>query len=259
MIKINDLSTMKKLNPFLVVALLLYACQSKETFDPQKVVDHSIDAHGLRLLEKVPVTFNFRERTYGIQRSPRGNTYTRSFTADSVAIEDLMSADGLFERRADGRVVKVADSMAFKYKESINSVAYFFQLPLPLNDVAVNKKAIEIVEIDDKAYYSIGVTFKQQGGGTDYEDEFRYWIGKDDHLLDFLAYNYQTNGGGVRFRKAVNRREVQGLIVQDYINYRPEDKAAPLDSLPSMFEQGKLIEVSRIEKTKIRIGAIKKP
>ena len=64
--------------------------------------------------------------------------------------------------------------------------------------------------------------------------------------IDYLAYNYITDGGGVRFRSAINKRRVNGLLVQDYINYAPLNKKMPLSNLITEFEKGTLIELSRI-------------
>jgi hypothetical protein len=244
---------MKLYSFFLLFSLLLTACQNEHPFDTQKVVDSSIEAHGLKLLEGHTVRFDFRRHSYSLSRTVAGNRYTRTIQQDSSTIEDVLTTNGSFKRRINDQVVKLADSTASKYSESINSVAYFFLLPLPLNDAAVIKEAMGIEQINNKEYYKIKVSFKQEGGGTDFEDEFRYWIGKEDSMLDYLAYSYQTNGGGIRFRQAINRRVIDGLVVQDYINYRPKDKTTPLDSLPALFEQGKLIEVSRIEKKNISL------
>lgn len=252
--KNNDLLQMKYLYLALIFAVAFLGCKSEGAFDAQNVIDLSIEAHGLNLLNKEPISFQFREHHYNIKRRPEGNRYTRLLKKDSVEIYDVMETDGSFQRMINGLAITIADSLAHKYGESINSVAYFFQLPLLLNDPAVIKELIGIEKINNIEYYKLKVSFKQQGGGTDFEDEFRYWIGKADHMMDYLAYSYQTNGGGIRFRQVVNRRNVNGLTVQDYINYKPEKKTTPLDQLPSLFEKGELIEVSRIEKKNVRLG-----
>ena len=249
---------MKYLYLTLILACAIPGCESQGGFDVQRVIDRSIEAHGLDVLNDQQVAFRFREHYYTITRSPEGNRYTRLLKRDSLEVYDVMATDGTFQRMVNGQAVPVADSLAHKYTESINSVAYFFQLPLLLNDPAVIKEPLGIERINNKEYYKLKVSFKQEGGGTDYEDEFRYWIGKEDHMMDYLAYSYQTNGGGIRFRQAVNRRNMNGLTVQDYINYKPGNKHLPLDQLPSLFEKGKLVEVSRIEKTTIRIGALER-
>jgi hypothetical protein len=37
--------------------------------------------------------------------------------------------------------------------------------------------------------------FGQDGGGKDFDDEFHYWINKQTHKVDYLAYSYRTNDG----------------------------------------------------------------
>ena len=249
---------MKKL--LLIFGLFAAITYGQEhSFDPEEVVNRSISAHGSKVFEANNVSFDFRNKSYTIQPTSNGYRYTRSQILYGANVKDIMTQRGAFTRQVNGKTVEVTDSTAFKFSESINSVAYFFMLPLPLNDQAVIKEAAGMDTIAGKVYYRVAVTFRQEGGGTDFQDQYRYWIDKDNYRVDYLAYNYQTNGGGVRFRKAINRRKIEGLVVQDYINYRPKDIATPLDSLPSLFGKGELIEVSRIEKTNIQVESTKKP
>jgi len=95
------------------------------------------------------------------------------------------------------------------------------------------------------------VTFDQEGGGVDHEDVYVYWVHKQDMTVDYLAYSYQVNGGGVRFRSAYNRRKIGGIIFQDYINYK-HDKDTPVSSLDALYETGKLTELSKIELKNIK-------
>lgn len=64
--------------------------------------------------------------------------------------------------------------------------------------------------------------------------------------MDYFAYNYQVNEGGVRFRAAFNTRVVAGVTFQDYINYEAPIKT-PLKDLPGLYEQGKLKEASNTD------------
>ena len=71
--------------------------------------------------------------------------------------------------------------------------------------------------------------------------------------LDYLAYNYLTDGGGTRFRKAKNLRKIKGFLFQDYINYKPQVKISSLDSLPHLFEKDSLEILSIIENKNIKV------
>ena len=90
-----------------------------------------------------------------------------------------------------------------------------------MNDLAVKKTDQGIKQIKGESYHQIKVSFQIENGGEDFEDEYLYWIDVNTFEVDYLAYNYITDGGGVRFRSAINKRRVDGLLVQDYINYAP--------------------------------------
>jgi hypothetical protein len=131
---------------------------------------------------------------------------------------------------------------------------YFFQLPKPLKDGAVISELLGSTKILEQFYWVVKVGFTEQGGGDDFQDEYRYWINQKNYEIDYLAYNYLTDGGGTRFRKAKNKRTMSGFLFQDYTNYKPQDKRVLLDSLPSLFEKGLLVKVSEIENKNIQIS-----
>jgi hypothetical protein len=128
----------------------------------------------------------------------------------------------------------------------VNSVAYFALLPFGLNDPAVNKQLLTDEEIGGNWYYKIKVTFSQAGGGEDFEDVFVYWINKETFLMEYFGYSYLTDGGGIRFRKAINRREVGGIIFSDYINYQGEDTDTDVEGLAKRFSNDELNKLSEI-------------
>lgn len=64
--------------------------------------------------------------------------------------------------------------------------------------------------------------------------------------MDYFAYLYKTEEGGLRFREAINPRKKGGILLQDYINYKPADENTPLDSLKAMFVSGRLQKLSEI-------------
>jgi len=83
-----------------------------------------------------------------------------------------------------------------------------------------------------------------------------YWINEETGIIDYLAYNYIVNGGGVRFREAINSRKINDIVFQDYINYKPESKETPLNELDNLFENGQLKELSRIISEDITVSKI---
>ena len=239
---------------FGVLLLFIWSCENKasssqkktSTHKGQEVIDQAIIAHGQHLFENATLSFLFRDKQYSARRSDAEYIYTRSFKNGSALIEDMLINSTDFSRKKNGVSIEIEKEWAEKYSRSINSVLYFFQLPYLLNDLAVKKIDQGMKQIKGENYYQIKVSFQIENGGEDFEDEYLYWIDVNTFEIDYLAYNYITDGGGVRFRSAINKRRVNGLLVQDYINYAPLNKKIPLSSLITEFEKGALIERSRI-------------
>ncbi|MCI4671952.1 MAG: hypothetical protein MRZ79_27665 [Bacteroidia bacterium] len=228
--------------------LTLNSCEQKEEqqLTAQEIVDASILAHGGQAYENLKLKFDFRDKTYRIARDGEVFTYERQFEKDGETIKDVLD-DGSFQRVLNGSVVEVPDTMARKYSNSVNSVAYFVQLPYLLNDGAVNKRFLGKVKVKGVEYYKVEVTFSAEGGGDDFDDTYVYWFRTDNFEMDFLAYDFHVNGGGVRFREAYNPREEGGVRIQDYVNYKADHTLYRVYEMDSLFEKGALKELSRIE------------
>lgn len=235
----------------IILAMSVASCQFSAK-RAQEIVDKAIQAHGQHKLDQVKVSFDFRGRNYSAVRSENSFTYTRLFVDSLELIEDMLVNSSEFIRLVNGDTTYVPDSMAVKYSNSVNSVLYFVQLPYMLNDAAVVKSYEGSETIAHTKYDVVSVKFEVEGGGEDYSDEFRYWFNSETSLLDYLAYNYETDGGGVRFREAYNRAERMGILFQDYINYEVPLKT-PLKEIPALFEQNQLKELSRINNEKITV------
>lgn len=205
-------------------------------------------AHGTKRLEKNGFRFRFRKHIYGYQKNKNELLYSRTLYQDQGdTITDTLKNHREFQRWVNRTPIQLNDSISHVFSESINSVLYFVQIPKVLNDPAVKSTLLGETVIDKETYISLKVTFSQAQGGADYQDEYRYWINKKTHLIDYLAYRFYTDQGGTRFRKAFNRRTINGLVFQDYYNFKPQEKFSPLDRLPQLLEHEKLIQVSVIE------------
>lgn len=228
---------------------------SQQPPDAQGIIDDAIDAHGAFFKGRT-VEFDFREIHYTASRSDSKYTYTRSWQDDSLGfVKDVLIKSSKFTRLIDGDTVTVNEEWRAKYASSINSVLYFFQIPYVLNDRGAIKTLDGEYEIKGEKYWGVRVTFSEDGGGEDFEDVFLYWIHQENKMIDYLAYTYLTDGGGVRFREAYNRRNIDGLITQDYVNYKAE-KGTELRKLPELFEAGQLEELSRIENKNVSFSSI---
>ena len=241
------ISFLKCTLPFL---LLLLACKDINDKTVEEIINKSIEVSGFNTNE-IDITFDFRAYHYEFFRKDYNFTYARTTIKDDKKIKDELSSTKGLKRFIDSVPESLTDSLAMVYSNSLNSVMYFFQLPKPLLDGAVYSELLDEIKIEGATYWTIKVYFSEEGGGDDYQDEYRYWINQDTYEIDYLAYNYTTEGGGIRFRKAIKKKRVKGILFQDYQNFSSSNKFEPLDSLPQIYEEGLLSQISLIENKNI--------
>ncbi len=224
------------------------SCKQKETRKSlaNYVINESIVLSGGDKIKNSSISFQFRDKDYRAIRNNGSFILERGFIDSTRVIRDELSNSG-FKRFINDKLQNLPDSIADNFANSVNSVHYFSVLPFGLNDTAVNKQYLGLTTIKNKEYHKIKVTFDETGGGNDFEDVFIYWVEKEDNKVDYLAYSFHVNGGGMRFRKAFNERYIEGIRFVDYENYKPKEKEAKLTELDRMFEKDKLILLSKIE------------
>lgn len=193
--------------------LIILACQNQ--YSAEEIINKSMSVHGEEVIDTAIIEFDFRNIHYKACHANGEFQYER-WIKDSI--HDVLNNEG-FTRCIDGEEVELTDDKKSKYSNSINSVIYFALLPYKLDDPAVNSQLRGKVSIDGEDYYEIRITFDQEGGGSDYEDEFAYWINQKTFTINYLAYLYYTDDGGTRFRKAYNHRKINGILFADYENY----------------------------------------
>lgn len=232
--------------------------QQEETTDTtenpaQTIIDQSIAKHGGEAYSQIKLSFAFRDRTYkGIRKGGQFSYERLLVQEDGTELLDILDNDRLI-RKQNGKQIELSPKDSSAYANSVNSVFYFALLPYFLNDPAAIKTYLGTSNIKQQPYHKIQVTFQQEGGGKDFEDQFVYWIHRDNYTMDYLAYNYLTDGGGARFREAYNVRTIEGIRFADYINYKPEPDSRDVATFDALFEQGMMKELSRIDTENIEV------
>ena len=229
---------------------LAFSCCDSDS--PQRIIDRSIGAHGGRKFERIRIEFDFRGRHYSSTRDGGIFTYTREFTYSTGSIKDVFTNNS-FHRERNGNRAIITDERAKAFSNSVNSVIYFALLPYGLNDPAVRKFYVSESIIKNKVYHLIKVTFEEEGGGEDFEDVFLFWINAENFRLDYFAYSYKSDGGGIRFREAINQRFVEDILFQDYNNFKPKSDTVTLEQMKELFESNGLEKMSVINLENIKV------
>jgi hypothetical protein len=243
---------------FVLLSFTFFGISCDSRTEAEKIVDAAIDAYGGALYETSAITFDFRGTHYSIFKSPTAFEYSREFTDSTGQVVDVLNNAG-FTRKVNGVLIDtLTEERIGAFSRSVNSVAYFAFLPYGLNDAAAIKTYLGKTTIKGKEYHQVKVTFQAEGGGDHFEDEFLYWFGVDDSQMDYMAYSYHTDGGGVRMRDVRATREVGGIRFQDYNNLKAARKETPLDSMQVLYETGALVKLSEINLENIKTSPLSK-
>lgn len=249
---------MKQVFSILILALVVVFSSCDSRTEAEKIVDKSIQAHGGDAYLSSKIEFDFRNIHYTIYKTPSSFEYIRVFSDSTGQVKDVLNNSGFVRTVNEVKIDTLSEEWIGKYTRSVNSVAYFAFLPYGLNDPAAIKTDLGITEIKGEEYHLIKVTFAQDGGGEDFEDEFLYWIGKDDYLMDYMAYYYLTDGGGVRMRSVTEVNEVGGIRFQNYLNLKPEVEKTSVDLMQELYLAGKLEVLSEINLENIKVEKLEK-
>ena len=242
-----------RLSFFILLCCILISCQDgSEELSADEIVEKAIENAGGERYENAEIEFVFRKNLYTSKRKNGLFEFSRTKKDSLGEVKDILDNEGV-RRLREGKRVELVDSVAVAVGESVNSVHYFVQLPFGLQGEAVNKELVGTDSINGKGYYEVKVTFRQEGGGADHEDIYMYWIEKENFTVDYLAYRFFINEGGIRFRKAVNPRVVNGIRFVDYENYKTDELDTPLEQLDELYVQGELEKVSQITNEILRV------
>lgn len=227
---------------------------SENNISPAYIIQKAIEYSGKDKIKDSKITFEFRDKTYISERICNQFKLTRIDSSKNV--KDVFYKDEI-NRKINGKSVQLADTTVTNIKSSINSVHYFVHLPYRLKDPAVKAKRLKDDTINDQAYYQLQVKFREKGGGEDHQDIYRYWFDQQNFSLDYLAYKFYTNDGGMRFRAKRLEKRLNGVIFQDYNNFKPLSDTIQIDELSTAYQNNQLEKVSEIITNPISVSPSK--
>lgn len=230
--------------------------QQIEIDSAEWVISQSIAFHGGDF-ENTTLEFDFREKHYQRLSESGIELMTRSFTkGDSIYLDSISS--NIVKRYINNRPIDLTKKKSATISSSINSVFYFVMLPAKLSDPAVITDYKGMVNSGGKRFHQVAVSFKEEGGGEDHQDEFFYWFDASNFRLSYLAYAYQTNGGGIRFRSVENEHLIEnGYRFQDYVNYKTDSLGTQLEDLLAIYRDSGLLDLSKIRLSQLKVERVK--
>ncbi len=236
------------------------AAEQPDTSRAGRLIAQAVAAHGMERLDRAVVEFDFRGVHFTARHDAGGFRYARAYTDSAGAhVREVLSSDSLYRSVAGERQDLPEDTLE-AIEGAVNAVVYLALLPYKLDDPAAQARYLGRDTLRGTPYHQVEITFRQEGGGRDWQDRFVYWLHPTRRTMDYLAYYFHTDGGGARFREAVNARTVNGVRVQDYLNYAA---AAPdtvgigaIDRYGDLLEAGALDTVSVVRTEDVQVFSI---
>ncbi len=134
------------------------------------------------------------------------------------------------ERWRDGKPVPVAPDDESSLRNWVMARVYFPFLPYRLNDPSVWKQDQGLEQWGELTYQRVKITFTA-GSSSDADDEYVYWLEPETGRVAQLAYSYQGDPGGIRFRRATHHRRVGGILFFDQENFGTEGEGLSVDDI----------------------------
>ena len=243
----------------LIILMSFISCQDEENNQSleesqkiEEIIKKTIEVAGGENYKKATISFNLREYNYRSQRNGLEFSLERQFVAGSDSILDVVSNSG-FQRYVNDSLRKIPDSLLTRFNKEVKTVHYFAHLPYGLDNLGLNKDLLDDTRINGKPYFQLKMTYGKGESGVAGHDQFLYWIHKENYTVDYLAYKFEEEEEGIRFRAAVNPRVIKGIRFVDYHNYTAVKPDTQLEALDELYEKDKLKFLSTIETEVLKV------
>ncbi len=222
------------------------------------IVDRAIEYHGGDLYRHSETELDLCSKSgcFRLTAHVDGDRWAYTVTGKSgdSQLRVRSSHDAVAVRR-DGEEKAVAAGAEQKFRDWAMARVYFCFLPFRLNDPSVLKQDLGLVGWNGRRLHKVKVTFRA-GTSTDAGDQYMYWFDPETARLEYLAYSYDDNSGGLRFRRAVRHRRIGGLLFFDQENYGADGPGLSVDAIDPAYVRDAMRHVSTVRLEGIRVRPV---
>lgn len=218
-----------------MIGLLLLSFPALAAQDPAiealpEIVQKSIRYHGWDRLPEADVALTLTSRSGSFDLVARPGDLFDYRVVDETRIGERTHRwrNDRIEVSVDGRPIELEDEEERRRaRDFVSARVYFLFLPYPLRDPSVRVEDLGVESWGDRELHQVRVDF-EPGTSTDADEAFRYWFDPESGRLEQFAYTF---GGGMRFRRTIDHREVDGFGFYDQENYGIDQAGAGIDDL----------------------------
>lgn len=213
------------------------------------IVERAIAHHGGELYERAEIAFDVCSKSgcYDVRTRTDGGLFDHA-VAGRVGEHrrEVRWSNDRLEVRHDGEPVAVAPGDERVYRDWAMARIYFALLPYRLADPSVRHEDRGLVDWRGRKLHQVKVTF-EPGTSTAADDEYLYWFDPETGRVEYFAYSYSGNPGGLRFRRATHHRRIGGILFFDQENLGVEGPGLSVDLIDADYVDEKMRPVSTVE------------
>ncbi len=222
------------------------------------IVDRAIEHHGGEIYRHSETELDLCSKSgcFQVTANLDGDRWAYTVSGKSGGSQlRVLSADDRLKVQRDGAEEAVTADKEQRFRDWAMARVYFCFLPFRLNDPSVLKQSLGLVGWNGRRLHKVKVTFRA-GTSTDAGDQYMYWFDPETARLEYLAYSYDDNSGGLSFRRAVRHRRIGGLLFFDQENYGPDGPGLSVDAIDPAYVRDAMRHVSTVRLEGIRVRPV---
>lgn len=227
----------------LLAAVLSAAPLEAEWVKRLDIVDRSIAEHGGDRFFSATTRLDICSRSgcFNVAMRLEGGLFDYTITQDDQG-RRVRLTNSTVERWQDGSPVGTGEDEE-RWRSFVSQRVYFVSLPFRLGDSSVFLEDHGIVDWEGRRLHEVKVSF-EPGSSAGSASEYLYWFDPSSARLEQFAYDYED---GMRFRRAVNHRRVDGILFFDQENLGLEGEGLSVDLIDPVYVAETMRPISTVE------------
>lgn len=248
----------------LAVATVAFSAEEAPSTTMPPIVETSIDFHGgdVYRRSRIALTLTSLSGSSRIEAELDGGLFDYTVTAPAtgepqrrVRFTNQGGSNRTLDWR-DGGWVELDGRAAARARSWLIGKVYFPFLPFRLADPGVHFRHLGTEVWDGRPLAKVKVTFSPHSD-PEADDEYLFWFDPDTGRMEQFAYSFQSGGGGLRLRRAVDYERVGGVLFSDQENLGVDGPGHTVDQVTPAFAAEHLEPVSSVELSDVEVEPLR--
>ncbi len=226
----------KNVTIILLIAFTFISCKKDHSnLDANQILGKAIESSGKRALYNATLKFNLEDVYYASKRKGHQYEFQMKRAVDDSTEHIAKALNGGFEYKINDEVQDFG-SRAIEIEKNLTAFINFMTLPAIFeNDNSLLIQRKEDIFIRDQLYFVINILLTARLP-TDPTISYNLYVNPNNFDVEFIAYDLEPSRGVIFLKEAINKREVDGVVFNDFITYYAPEDNYTLNDLPNLLD-----------------------